>query len=204
MGRFAEGTEGMITTTHLILNLAILRRPTQPQMTWPALIGAFVPDAAMFLFYGQMRLVLGLPESVIWSERFFSDFWQNIFAVGNSIPLAALGLGIAYLGRQPLWSAGFASMLLHHLGDLPLHNDDAHRHFFPLSDFRFISPVSYWDTAHHGTLAATLELGLGLLASLYLLRIIKSRFGRALLLLTLTLWGVFYGTAYMEWPMSLS
>ncbi|MBD2258812.1 hypothetical protein [Pseudanabaena sp. FACHB-2040] len=188
----------MNTTSHLILNLAILRRPTQPQVTWPVLVGAFLPDAAMFVFYGWARFWAGLPNSTIWSEAFFAPFWQDIFAVGNSVPLAGLGLGIAYLRRQPLWMAGFASMLLHHLFDLPLHNDDAHRHFFPLSDFRFISPVSYWDPNHYGVLAALVELVAVLLASVYLLRLIKSRWGRAALLLTNGLTMIFYLGFYVR------
>ena len=30
------------------------------------------------------------------------------------------------------------------------HRDDSHRHPYPLSDWRFISPLSYWDPVHHG------------------------------------------------------
>jgi len=36
-------------------------------------------------------------------------------------------------------------MALHALFDFPLHHDDGHRHFWPFSEFRFDSPVSYWD-----------------------------------------------------------
>ena len=36
--------------------------------------------------------------------------------------------------------------------------DDAHRHFYPLSDYRFISLVSYWDPRHYGTVAMPAEL----------------------------------------------
>lgn len=49
------------------------------------------------------------------------------------------------------------SGLLHLAGDLPLHAEDAHRHLWPLSDWRFISPVSYWDPAHYGRIAAPIE-----------------------------------------------
>lgn len=93
-------------------------------------------------------------------------------------------------------------MLLHHLGDLPLHHDDAHRHFFPLSNFRLISPVSYWDPQHYGTLVALVELAAVLVASAYLLRLVKSRWGRAVLLLANALAVVFYLTFYVKplWP----
>ena len=32
--------------------------------------------------------------------------------------------------------------------------------FFPFSNIRFTSPVSYWDRNHYGTWGALLELGL--------------------------------------------
>ena len=39
----------------MILNLAILRRPDQVIYTWPILLGAIAPDAAIFVFYGWAR-----------------------------------------------------------------------------------------------------------------------------------------------------
>ena len=38
-----------------------------------------------------------------------------------------------------------------------MHREDAHGHFFPLTDWRFVSPVSYWDPAHLGALGAAIE-----------------------------------------------
>ena len=60
------------------------------------------------------------------------------------------------------------SMLLHALGDLPLHHDDAHRHFFPFVDWRFISPLSYWNPDHHGDLISRLEFIGVLIGSVFL------------------------------------
>jgi hypothetical protein len=48
-------------------------------------------------------------------------------------------------------------VLLHALGDAFLHREDGHRHLWPLSSWRFESPVSYWDPAHHGAVGAGLE-----------------------------------------------
>jgi hypothetical protein len=170
----------MNTPSHLILNLAVLRRPVAPVMTWPILIGGLIPDAALFVFYAWAR-AQGLPEQTIWSEAYYSQPWQDIFAVGNSIPLGLLGVALGYyLKRYWLGFVG-ASMVLHHLADLPLHHDDAHRHFWPLSSVRFISPVSYWDADHFGRLGATLELGLVLVATAYLLPRLSSRVSQAML-----------------------
>jgi hypothetical protein len=59
------------------------------------------------------------------------------------------------------WHTGVvfcASLICHSLLDLPVHHDDAHRHFFPLSDYRFISPLSYWDPSHYGQFVALAEV----------------------------------------------
>lgn len=186
----------MNTPSHLILNLALLRRPLAPAMTWPILIGAVIPDAAMFVFYGWARWQ-GLPEQTIWGEAYYSQPWQAVFAVGNSMPLGLLGVALGFRLRR-FWfgpGVGFlgASMVLHHLADLPLHHDDAHQHFWPLSSMRFISPVSYWDVDHWGRLGATIELVLVLIASAYLLPRLGSRFSKGLLGGTVALTAVAYG-----------
>lgn len=62
------------------------------------------------------------------------------------------------------------SLLLHACADFPLHHDDAHRRFFPFSDYRFSSPVSYWDPRHHGAWGASVELALSAAALILLVR----------------------------------
>jgi len=172
----------MNTPAHSILNLAILGRQQPPLLTWPILLGSWAPDIAMFVFYGWAKLA-GIPEVQIWRELYYTPVWQDVFAIGNSIPLVLLGLGFTIWQRRLNWIAFFASMLLHHLADLPLHHDDAHRHFWPLSDFRFISPVSYWDRNHLGTYGALIETGLLVIASAYLLRRTRSRWSQGLIIL---------------------
>ena len=68
------------------------------------------------------------------------------------------------------------SMLIHCGFDFFLHNDDAHHHFFPLSDFAFESPVSYWDAAHYGNIVAPIEVCATLAVSVYLFRRLQTRF----------------------------
>lgn len=186
----------MHTPSHLILNLAALRRPVSPAMTWPILAGALIPDAALFVFYGWAR-GQRLPAQTIWGDAYYSQPWQDIFAVGNSIPLGLLGVVLGYALRG-FWLGpwvGFlgASMVLHHLADLPLHHDDAHQHFWPLSSVRLISPVSYWDVDHFGRLGATVELLLVLVATAYLWPRLSSRVSQGLLGITAALITVAYG-----------
>jgi len=96
------------------------------------------------------------------------------------------------------WGLFFASMVLHHLCDLPLHHDDAHRHFFPFSNIRFTSPVSYWDRNHYGTWGALLELGLVLVSSAILLSNMPSTWGKGLLILVNGLMLTLYYMAYLR------
>ena len=65
-------------------------------------------------------------------------------------------------------------MALHAAADLLVHADDAHRHLWPLSDWRFASPVSYWDPRHHGAWFAPVEC----VAALAMLAAVRRRAGR--------------------------
>ena len=147
----------MNTPAHLVVNLAVLGRGApEGAMRWVA-AGALLPDLPMFAFYAWQRLVVGSVDSHIWSVAYFEPVWQRLFDAFNSVPIfAALGLAALALRQSgPAWMC--ASVLLHALGDAFVHREDGHRHLWPLADWRFESPVSYWDTAHHGALGAGVE-----------------------------------------------
>lgn len=168
----------MNTPAHVVLNLLCLNRGPRSDVAWPVVAGALVPDAPMFLFYAVEKFVLGSPESLIWQERYFHPGWQNLIDLFNSIPLVLLGLGWAWQ-RSPQVQAFCLSMLLHIAGGLPLHHDDAHRHFFPFSNWRFISPVSYWDSDHYGQVVSILELVMVVVGCGWLFRRYPSRWAKA-------------------------
>jgi hypothetical protein len=106
-----------------------------------------------------------------------------VVSLFHSIPLAVIGWLIAYyFGRQNLQIL-FLSMVLHSLGDLPVHNDDAHRHFFPFSNYRFISPISYWDQNHYGSIVSVVEMLLVMLSSYHVFGFVQSSVGKILLIL---------------------
>ncbi len=172
----------MNTPAHAIFNLALLGQKKQPD--WNPLIiwGALIPDLAMFGFYLWMKLATDTPESQIWGVEYFRDRWQTLFDLFNSIPLALLGIGAMLYYKRTGIALLFASILLHCLEDLPLHHDDGHRHFWPLSDFRFESPVSYWDRAHYGHIVGPIEVVLMAIASIYVFRRVRSRLTRGLLI----------------------
>lgn len=139
----------------------------------------------MFGFYLWQRAMVGLPESQIWGEAYFRANWQLLFDGFNSLPIALLGLALAGLAAPGIRTGiqvFFGAVILHIATDLPLHHDDGHRHFLPLSRWRFESPVSYWDPAHFGALGAGLEVVCVLGASFVLWRRFESRWIRGVLL----------------------
>ena len=155
----------MNTPAHILVSIATLTRRRSenvdgektPSYLWPATIGAILPDAPMFAFYAIEKLIVGSTEREIWSTRYFMPAWQDFFDVFNSVPICLVLMLIALAMRRTWWVILFASMLLHFACDLPLHHDDGHRHFWPLLDWRYASPVSYWDPSHHGIWAAAGE-----------------------------------------------
>lgn len=174
----------MNTPSHAILNLFLLGKKSLPQANFPILIGAILPDIPIFVLYGWAKLIARLPERQIWTETYYQPFWQNIVATFHSIPLAVLVSAIAYkLGWEKIQILSI-SLVLHSLLDFPVHNDDAHRHFFPFSNYRFISPISYWDRKHYGGIVSLIELLLVLLASYPVFNLLQSWFGKGLLILT--------------------
>jgi hypothetical protein len=173
----------MKTPSHAIINLAILGKPQLPQANLIIAIGGILPDIPIFLFYFWAKYIARLPEATIWSKAYYEPFVQNIVALFHSIPLAGIGWLIAYYLGCPSVQILFISTILHSLGDLPVHNDDAHRHFFPFSNYRFISPFSYWDRNHYGSIVSLVEMLLVLLSTFRIFGLVNSYFGKGLLIL---------------------
>ncbi|MCP4334492.1 MAG: hypothetical protein GY785_17700 [Gammaproteobacteria bacterium] len=159
----------MNTPAHVIINLLVLSRQPDHRRSVVIVAGALLPDLVIIVFYGW-HLLLGTSESQIWSVEYYRPLWQAGIDSFNSIPLISLAMLLSWYARQYLLLIFFSSMLLHIFGDLPLHHDDAHRHFFPFSEWRFQSPVSYWDPAHHGAWAGLVEFVCVLAAALWMYR----------------------------------
>ncbi len=148
----------MDTGAHIVCNLIIQSRTSQRYLFFAIIAGAILPDLPMIVFYAWESLVKGTAESVIWTELYFLPAWQNFFDTFNSLPFIVLLLALAIFTKRQVLAALAISMILHVLLDLPLHHDDAHRHFFPFSDWKFASPVSYWDPRFHGDIMQMVAL----------------------------------------------
>jgi membrane-bound metal-dependent hydrolase YbcI (DUF457 family) len=183
----------MMTQTHVLVGLAMFGRPQESARNWMAIAGGIVPDAAIYALYA-IEKSRGTSDSVIFDDIYFnSPFWQDAVAWGNSIPLwlCLLAIGIALAAKINFKTAStllivFAGSCLAHMAcDFPLHVDDAHRHFFPLSSWRFRSPVSYWDPNHFGIQATSCEAILGVGLSIWAWMRFKNVFARVGIVLML-------------------
>lgn len=170
----------MNTPSHAIVNLALLI-DQQPQAVLPISIGSMLPDVPMFVMYFWAKGVRRQSERQIWTETYWTPFWQAINHSFHSIPLAAIAALAAHFAGWQLAEILFLSAILHSFGDLPIHNHDAHRHFFPFSHFRFVSPLSYWDPRHHARIVSFIEKLLVLIATFYIFPMLDSWFARGLL-----------------------
>jgi hypothetical protein len=147
----------MITTTHAILNTAILGRKGHPERNWPALLGAALPDLPMFTYFSVVFLMQGFLSSS--RIRHFDEFHLRVTWVdwAHSIPLALAAALLCLLFKYKPGVIFSLSLGLHDLEDLPFHSDYPHAHFLPFSHWRFTSPISSWDPHHYGNLVGSLE-----------------------------------------------
>lgn len=154
----------MLTPSHALVNLAILGSLFGHEGA--VLLGAIAPDLPILTLYLRERL-RGTTEETIWSVCYHRPVWLGIIHGAHSIPLSAIGIALGWLFGLPALGVFFASVLLHALCDFPLHAIDAHRHFLPFSQYRYVSPLSYWDVRYHAREVAAVESLLMLGSSCY-------------------------------------
>ncbi len=164
-----EGKDPMNTPAHLIFGAAAFGRPGAPRLTAAALGGSLLPDLSLYLMVGWSLYVQGIPAQTVFRELYYSDAWQAVFAIDNSFILWGALLGVAIWRKWPVLIAFAGSGLLHLVFDFALHNHDARRQFWPISDWVFFSPFSYWDSTYHAGVIGPLELILSMALCVFLL-----------------------------------
>jgi hypothetical protein len=169
------------TPAHLIFGAAAFARPGRTSENIAALSGALLPDLSLYLLAAWSLYVLRIPPETVFGTLYFSPLWQGIFAVDNSIPLWAAGLALGLALRNRVIIAFAGAGLLHLAFDFPLHHDDARRHFWPLSDWVFQSPVSYWNPRFFGRITAPIEVAVCLGLSIVLWQRFRSWPARAMI-----------------------
>jgi len=148
----------MNTPTHLIMAATVFAKPEQRKLTTAALLGGFIPDFSLYFLFIWHKFVLNTSTAQIFNELYFSKAWQQIFAIDNSFILWGAFLALAIWLKSKWMIALAGAGLLHILFDFPLHVEDARAHFWPVTMWKFHSPLSYWDPNHHGSIVAVLEI----------------------------------------------
>jgi len=181
----------MNTQSHVILSCTLLRfcggerLSRLPRVNLVLCCGALVPDLPIYLFFAWGTLLARIPQQRLWSEVYFEPDWSALVGAFHSFPIWGTGILLCWLLRQPRAALFCAAALLGAAEDFFLHHDDAHMHFWPLSHWRFISPVSYWNPAHHGIPATLIEILVVTLAGAWLWKRLETRWGKSLLALAL-------------------
>jgi hypothetical protein len=160
----------MRTPAHLIMGAAVFGRPDARFVTGMAIFGGLFTDLSLYLMSMWHIFILETPAREVFRDLYYSDMWQQIFAVDNSFILWGTALVIS-IGHRVAWAIAFTgSAFIHIFTDFLLHHDDARRHFWPISDWVFHSPVSYYDRDHHGELFGMIEIGIVVVLTAMLVR----------------------------------
>lgn len=165
--------------------MALLSKRGHSKRNWAVFMGSVIPDIAIYLWYPYQSFIKGESGRRIWNELYFEPPMQNLIALFNSIPIYAVMFLIGFFARGRLWGKCllmFAlAALIHMATDLPVHAHDAYRHFWPLSDWRFFSPFSYYEADHHAGWVSLIEAVIALTSIFVLWRRFPKRWVKTLL-----------------------
>ncbi len=179
----------MNTQTHLIMGAALFGRKI-PAYAWAGVVGGLLPDIPMLVIVATLKMT-GVPNFLIFNVLFYQNWWQIANGLGHSLIFWPLILAVSWLTkgrsseRWKWWltiiSIIAASAITHSIIDMLCHREDAHMHFWPLSWWKFVSPVSYWNPLHYGGYFSAFETLLGIAMAIYLCRAYQSWIARSLL-----------------------
>ncbi len=165
-----------------------------PALAWAGVAGGLIPDLPMYAIVLALKLS-GVPAFLIFNVLYFQNWWQIANAMGHSLifwPLFGMAswlLRKRTTERVQFWLTFFAilaaSATLHSIIDFLCHREDAHMHFWPLSWWKFTSPVSYWNPHYYGRYVSAFEALMGIAMAIYLFRTYSNLFARILLSLAI-------------------
>ncbi|MBM3502954.1 MAG: cobalamin biosynthesis protein CobQ [Alphaproteobacteria bacterium] len=159
----------MNTPSHILYGAAMFGRHGRGPAV-AAAAGGLLPDVPAFLFVSWATWIEHIERRVIFRELYFSPEWQAWIGPSHSIVVWLGVLGLALWQRWPLLRIAALAGLLHLAFDFPVHASDPHRHFWPLSDWRFHSPLSYWEPGHFRDYVQGAEIALALASAVAIFR----------------------------------
>jgi len=170
----------LLTSSHILIGAAVTSRtrfkPWQLMLAW---VGGFMPDSFIFVMVALSRMVNG-PGFDLWSYPnglYWQQPWQTFSSIANSFPLWTLVLLIGFLlfkysSRFKIVGLGIlifsVGYFLHISVDFFTHADDAYPQFWPFTDWRFNSPISYWQPEYYGRIFGVVEAITGFSIMVYL------------------------------------
>lgn len=178
----------MMTTTHVLMAAALTTRPhMKGALITFGWLGGFVPDAPMFMMVAASRM--GATETQnLWRQPdglYWTWPWGTAIDYSHSIPIWGVLLLLGYLlwrrARDRWREIGLivfvvaAGAFLHSFVDLLVHTNDAHAQFLPVSEWRFHSPVSYYQRDHYGLWVGLLEAAIGISIAVWIVTRFKPR-----------------------------
>ena len=188
----------MNTQSHVIIGAALLGRGLSKR-AWIAAAGGFLPDIPMLLIVLALKLA-GFPAQQIFNEFYWQNWWQISNGLAHSFWLWGGLAVLAVVLRERLantastidrWSLVLVfalSGLLHSVIDFLCHREDAHMSLWPVTRWKFISPVSYYDHRYYGTAFSVFEAVLGLCLAILLFRQFRNFWVRLALVIAMTLY----------------
>ncbi len=145
----------MITTSHIIYSWALAKKTQaantlQPKRTLAFVLGALFPDTPTYLFFLVCGVLLGYSGQDMWGDMYFNSGWAIPITLTHSFILwPTLIAAASYFGWKFVqWFS--ISAFFHALVDFCVHTDDAYRHFWPVSNWKFHSPISYYNSSEYG------------------------------------------------------
>lgn len=177
----------MRTYSHFLMTAVLndsLKSRGLPVHTKALLFGSFMPDVPLFVLtlgYFAYRYWFDplTPGEHIYGPRYDNlYFYHPVWIISHNllhgpIPLGVIALAGYYFGlrQQKKWAIALFWFAIacgfHSLVDILTHHDDGPLLFFPFNwEYRFFSPVSYWDPRYGGRIFGSLErlLDLAILA----------------------------------------
>lgn len=127
--------------------------------------GGIVPDLPTYVFFFVNTFILGTSQQLMWDTLYFDSIWTPFITLSHSLLLWPLLLLFAAVTKHALLRLFATSALLHVCIDFFVHHDDAYRHFWPISEWKFYSPLSYYDPQYFGNWVSGIDtlLVIGLL-----------------------------------------
>ena len=181
----------MNTQSHVIIGAALLGR-AMPKRAWVAAAGGLLPDMPMILIVITLQ-VLGYSSYQIFDEMYWQNWWQISNGIAHNFWLWG-GLALLSIVMKERLSASAASIerwamtlvfslstLLHAGIDFLCHREDAHMSLWPVTRWKFMSPVSYYDRAHYGNYFSLFEAALCLCLAIVLVRQFQNKWVRGAL-----------------------